>query len=69
MNDSVETDKQKRKMTPLEMALRKKNMCNDTTIINGVMYCNKSGKIILPMFTVNGENKVCAIQNCRNREV
>ena len=38
-------------MTPLEKALQKENRCNDTTIINGVMYCNKSGKIILPMFT------------------
>lgn len=55
-------------MTPLEMALKRKERCNDTTIINGVMYCNKSGKIILPMFTENGENKVCGIQNCRNRK-
>lgn len=55
-------------MTPLEMALKRKEQCNDTTIINGVMYCNKSGKIILPMFTENGENKVCAIKNCRNKK-
>ena len=33
--------------TPLQMALEKKNRCNDTTAINGVLYCNKSGKIIL----------------------
>lgn len=56
-------------MTPLEMALAKQKIhCNDTTIINGVMYCNKSGKIILPMFTVNEENKECGIKNCRNRK-
>lgn len=55
-------------MTPLEMALEKQNRCNDTTRIGGVLYCNKSGKIILPMFTENGENKVCGIQNCRNRK-
>ena len=55
-------------MTPLEKALERKEKCNDTTIINGVMYCNKSGKIILPMFTENGENKVCGIKKCRNRK-
>ena len=55
-------------MTPLEMALKKRNRCNDTTKIDGVLYCNKSGKIILPMFTENGQNKVCGIQNCRNRK-
>lgn len=55
-------------MTPLEMALEKQNRCNDTTKIGNVLYCNKSGKIILPMFTENGENKVCNIQNCRNRK-
>ena len=55
------------KKTPLEMALERQNVCNDTTKINGVLYCNKSGKIILPMFTENGENEVCAIRKCRNR--
>lgn len=55
-------------MTPLEMALQKQNRCNDTTRIGGVLYCNKSGKIILPMFTENGENKVCGIKKCRNRK-
>ena len=55
-------------MTPLEKALSRKNHCNDTTIIEGVMYCNKSGKIILPMFTRNGEGKVCDIKRCRNLE-
>lgn len=55
-------------MTPLEKALEKQNRCNDTTRINGVLYCNKSGKIILPMFTKNGENKVCGIQKCSNRK-
>ena len=34
---------------------------------NGVLYCDKSGKIILPMFTVNEENKICNIKKCRNR--
>lgn len=53
-------------MTPLEQALKKQNRCNDTTRIGGVLYCNKSGKIILPMFTENGESKVCAIGKCRN---
>lgn len=57
------------RVTPLEKALEKqKNCCNDTTVINGVMYCNKSGKIILPMFTKNGENKECGMKNCRNRK-
>ena len=55
-------------MTPLEIALKREKHCNDTTIIDGVMYCNKSGKIILPMFTKNGENKVCDISKCRNRK-
>lgn len=55
--------------TPLEIALKrkKKPQCNDTTFIDGVLYCNKSGKIILPMFTVNKENKTCNIKKCRNR--
>lgn len=55
--------------TPLEIALeRKRNLqCNDTTFMDGVLYCNKSGKIILPMFTVNEENKICNIKKCRNR--
>ena len=53
-------------MTPLERAKqRQKKHCNDTTIIDGVMYCNKSGKIILPMFTKNQENKECDINRCR----
>lgn len=56
-------------MTPLETAKQKKKHCNDTTVIDGVMYCNKSGKIILPMFTRNGENKECDINRCRNLEV
>jgi len=55
-------------MTPLEMALKNRNRCNDTTKIDGVLYCNKSGKIILPMFTKNGENEVCDIKKCRNRK-
>lgn len=55
-------------MTPLEKALQKQNRCNDTTKIGNVLYCNKSGKIILPMFTENGENKVCGIKKCRNRK-
>lgn len=55
-------------MTLLEMAKQRKNkQCNDTTIIDGVMFCNKNGKIILPMFTKNMENKECGIKNCRNR--
>lgn len=53
------------RLTPLERALREKKRCNDTTIIDGVMYCNKSGKIILPMFTRNEENKECDLHNCR----
>lgn len=52
-------------LTPLERALIEKKRCNDTTIIDGVMYCNKSGKIILPMFTRNEENKECDLHNCR----
>ena len=52
-------------ITPLERALKEKERCNDITIIDGVMYCNKSGKVILPMFTRNGENKECDIRNCR----
>ena len=60
-------------ITPLEKAKRKqkekKERCNDTTIIDGVLYCNKSGKIILPLFTENGENKVCDIKKCKNRKV
>lgn len=52
-------------MTPLEKAKQRKQHCNDITIIDGVMYCNKSGKIILPMFTENRENKVCGIKKCR----
>lgn len=55
-------------MTPLEMALKRKEHCNDTTVVGGVLYCNKSGKIILPMFTENEENKVCNIKKCRNRK-
>ena len=55
-------------MTPLEMALERKKQCNDTTRIDGVLYCNKSGKIILPMFTENEENKVCNIKKCENRK-
>ena len=54
--------------TPLEMALERKKQCNDTTIIDGVLYCNKSGKIILPMFTEYEENKVCNIKKCENRK-
>lgn len=52
-------------LTPLERALKEKKRCNDITIIDGVMYCNKSGKIILPMFTRNEENKECDLHNCR----
>ena len=56
-------------MTPLEKALmNQKERCNDTTIINGVLYCNKSGKIILPMFTKNKVNVECNIKKCRNRK-
>lgn len=51
-------------MTPLEKAKQPKH-CNDITIIDDVMYCNKSGKIILPMFTKNEENKECDIKKCR----
>ena len=55
--------------TPMEKALeRKRNpQCNDPTFIDGVLYCNKSGKTILPMCTVNEENKICNIKKCRNR--
>ena len=35
-----------------------------TKEMDGVLYCNKSGKIILPMFTVNEENKICNIKKC-----
>ena len=52
-------------MTPLEKALQREKHCNDITIINGVMYCNKSGKIILQMFTENGENKKCGLKKCK----
>lgn len=56
-------------MTPLERALqRQEKHCNEITIIDGVMYCNKSGKIILPMFTKNCENKECDINKCRTLE-
>lgn len=56
-------------MTPLEMALKKKNRCNDTTRIGGVLYCNKSGKIIHPLFVKSEKGRlVCNIQNCRNRK-
>lgn len=53
-------------MTPLERALKRQAQCNDTIKIDGVLYCKKSGKIILPMFTENEENERCDIQNCRN---
>lgn len=58
------------KKTPLEIAMERKlnTICNDTTNIDGVLYCNKSGKIILPMFTVNEENKICNIKKCRNNK-
>lgn len=58
------------KKTPLEIAREQKlkTHCNDTAIIDGTMYCNKSGKIILPMFTRNEENKVCDIKKCSNRK-
>ena len=52
-------------ITPLERALNRKKHCNDTTIIDGVMYCNKSGKIILPMFTKDENNEECDLKNCR----
>lgn len=50
-------------MTPLEMALQNQNRCNDTTRIGGVLYCNKSGKIILPMFTKIGKTERLRIGN------
>lgn len=58
-------------MTPLEIALqnqeREKNRCNDTTEVNGILYCNKSGRIILPMSTKNVNGKLeCDITKCRN---
>lgn len=53
-------------ITPLERALSRKKHCNDTTIIDGVMYCNKSGKIILPMFTKDGRNEECDIKKCKS---
>ena len=58
------------KKTPLEIAMERKlnPICNDTTNIYGVLYCNKSGKIILHMFTVNEENKICNIKKCRNNK-
>lgn len=56
-------------MTPLEIALQQKMQCNDTTEIRGVLYCNKSGKIIHPLFVKNKKGiLVCDIQNCRNRK-
>ena len=56
-------------MTPLEKALQQNMQCNDTTEIKGVLYCNKSGKIIHPLFVKSEKGKlVCGIQNCRNRK-
>ena len=56
-------------MTPLEMALQKQNRCNDTTEIGSVLYCNKSGKIIHPLFVKTEKGRlVCDIQNCGNRK-
>ena len=55
-------------MTPLEIALQQKAQCNDTTEINGVLYCNKTGKIIHPSFVKNKNGVlVCDIKKCRNR--
>lgn len=56
-------------MTPLEKALQQNMQCNDTTEIRGVLYCNKSGKIIHPLFVKSEKGRlVCNIQNCRNRK-
>lgn len=56
-------------MTPLEKALEKQNRCNDTTKIGGALYCNKSGKIIHPLFVKNEKGiMMCDIQKCRNRK-
>ena len=52
-------------VTPLERALKEKKRCNDTIKIDDVLYCKKSGKIILPMFTKNEANEACDIHNCR----
>ena len=57
-------------MTPLEIALQQNTRCNDTTEINGILYCNKSGKIIHPLFIKDIKGKlVCDIQKCRTEEV
>lgn len=55
-------------MTPLEIALQQNAQCNDTTEIRGVLYCNKSGKIIHPLFVKNEKRRLkCDIKKCRNR--
>lgn len=57
-------------MTPLEIALQQNARCNDTTEINGVLYCNKSGKIIHSLFVKNEKGRlVCDIRKCNNKEV
>lgn len=54
-------------MTPLEIALQQNTRCNDTIEINGVLYCNKSGKIIHPLFVKNEKGRlVCDIRKCNS---